>query len=189
MDSAHENQLIVRVLDGDTEAFEFFVMEYQTPIYNLMLRLTRSPEDAADLTQETFLRAYNKLERFKTNRYFFPWLYSVGMNLARDWNRSNKGKPPTDSLEGMQLGWQGMGQDMVMGKKQELEMVQAALQSLPLEQQEALVLRFKYEMSMKEVAHSMDISLSAAKMRVSRGLAALRELMDGARDGHYEQTP
>ena len=84
MHNTEEHQLINEILNGDTEAFAVLVNRYKRPIFNLMLRMTRSREDANDLTQDAFLKAYEQLERFKPSRNFFPWLYTIGLNLARD---------------------------------------------------------------------------------------------------------
>jgi RNA polymerase sigma-70 factor (ECF subfamily) len=84
MDSKDEQRCIDRVLGGEVNAFGTLVVRYQKPIFNLMYRMVGSSDRAADLTQETFFKAYQKLDRFHPGRKFFPWLYAIGLNLARD---------------------------------------------------------------------------------------------------------
>lgn len=184
MSSADAN-LIYEILAGDAEAYAVFVRRYQKPIFNLMLRMTSSNEDAMDLTQETFVRAYEKLDQFKISGPFFPWLYTIGINLARDFQRKAKASrnalealsrnpdPPSHSGEGMQLGM-------------EAERVRHLLQTLPLDYREALILRFHEGLSVSELASALGISVSGAKMRIHRGLLKLRELLRG--EIHDEQT-
>ena len=90
MINSEENAIISSILAGDVDAFAVLVQRYQKPIFNLMIRITSCEEDAFDLTQETFIRAYEKLDRFKPSGRFFPWLYTIGMNLGRDFLRKRK---------------------------------------------------------------------------------------------------
>ena len=85
-----DEKLISDILAGDVEAYAILVKRYQKPIFNLMMRTTSCEEDAFDLTQEAFVRAYEKLERFKPSGRFFPWLFTIAMNLARDFLRKTK---------------------------------------------------------------------------------------------------
>lgn len=170
--------LIYEILAGDAEAYAIVVKRYQKPIFNLMLRMTSSDEDARDLTQETFVRAYEKLEQYKASSPFFPWLYTIGMNLARDFQRrakvsrnaletlSGQPDPPSNPAEGLH-------------ENVEAERVYQLLQTLPPDYREALVLRFQEGLSVGELASALGVSVSGAKMRVHRGLTRLRELLGG----------
>lgn len=99
-----DDSCIIRdVLAGDANAFGRIVRRYQKPIYNLMVRMTHSEQIAMDLAQETFLKAYASLERFKLGRSFFSWLYAIGVNLAKDYARrtfrENRCFAPTRRIE------------------------------------------------------------------------------------------
>ena len=89
MNITEDDAIIEKVLSGNVNAYGLIVKKYQQPIYNLMLRTVRSEDKAADLAQETFIRAYEKLDLFRPGNKFFSWLYSIGMNLARDSIRKN----------------------------------------------------------------------------------------------------
>ena len=178
MDSNDEQRCIDRVLRGEVNAFGPLVERYQKPIFNLMYRMAGSSDKAADLTQETFIRAYEKLERFHPGKRFFPWLYSIGLNLARDFARKNNSNPETgstlnpDSLSGCNSPGD---QHELMCDSLEFLRLEIALDKLPVIYREALILRYHDECSMGDIAAALNLSLSAAKMRVHRGLDMLRE--------------
>lgn len=185
MDNKDDQHIINLVLKGDTDAFGILVQRYQKPIFNLMFRVAGFREAAADLTQETFIKTYENLERFKPGKKFFSWLYTIGLNVARDFARKNKarvevnpGKDPAEFCECHTPDEQQRrlceGLDFIRLEK--------AMCSLPLLYREALVLRYHEELSMRDVAESLSISVSAAKMRVSRGLEMLRIALKGV--GH-----
>lgn len=179
----NDETAIRRVIDGDARAFEHVVLRYQRPIYNLMYRAAGNSETAADLTQEAFLRAFSRITGFDTSRRFFPWLYSVGMNLARDHLRRTKAEPVMKDEDEAEVPVQEYSeQELALIRKADSQAVAKALTILGIEHREALVLRFREEMTIQEVADALDISLSAAKMRISRGLARIRRIL--SENGH-----
>ena len=182
MDDNDEQRCIDRVLRGEVNAFGTLVERYQKPIFNLMYRMAGSPDSAADLTQETFIRAYQKLERFHPGKRFFPWLYSIGLNLARDFARKNT----RDLKAGSTLDPESISGCNYPGDQHEsicasLEFIrlEKAMDELPVIYREALILRYHEESSMRDIAAALNLSVSAAKMRVHRGLDMLREQYKG----------
>lgn len=171
-----EETLVHEILSGDVNSYALLVKRYQKPIYNLMLRMTGSEQDAADLTQETFVRAYEKLERFDASASFFPWLYTMGLNLARDFLRRAK-KSPIEFYELENSFSIEIDQDDRFADRIEVQDVLEGLQKLPVEYREALLLRFHEGLSVTEVASALGLSLSAAKMRIHRGLSRVRQLL------------
>jgi RNA polymerase sigma-70 factor (ECF subfamily) len=181
MESNDDQRVINRVLTGDTNAFAILVKRYQRPVFNLMFRVVGSTDQAADLTQETFIKTYENLERFRPGRKFFSWLYAIGLNVARDFVRKNKSHTQMD-FEGFH-GCQSPGeqQDRLCEGLDFLRL-EKSLGGLPLTYREALVLRYHEELPIREVAQTLNISVSAAKMRVKRGLEMLRQsMMKGAK--------
>ena len=182
MDSNDEQNCIDRVLRGEVNAFGTLVERYQKPIFNLMYRMAGSSDKAADLTQETFIRAYQKLERFHPGKRFFPWLYTIGLNLARDFARKNTRNPETRSTLNPESfsGCSSPGdQHDRMCESLEFLRLEKALDELPVIYREALILRYHDECSMRDIAAALNLSVSAAKMRVHRGLDMLREQYKG----------
>ena len=88
MTREQEAMAIRQVLDGDVNAFEPIVKEYEKNVYNLALKMTGNPEDAADIAQEAFIKAYNSLRSFRGDSKFSVWLYRIVSNLCLDFLRS-----------------------------------------------------------------------------------------------------
>jgi RNA polymerase sigma-70 factor (ECF subfamily) len=182
MDGKDEQRCIDRVLGGEVNAFGTLVVRYQKPIFNLMYRMVGSSDRAADLTQETFFKAYQKLDRFHPGKRFFPWLYAIGLNLARDFVRKNTRNPETRSTLNPESfsGCSSPGdQHDRMCESLEFLRLEKALDELPVIYREALILRYHDECSMGDIAAALNLSVSAAKMRVHRGLDMLREQYKG----------
>ena len=181
MDRQEERDVIARVRRGERAAFAALVDAYAKPIFNLAFRMTGSHEDASDLAQETFIRAYVNLKKFNRDRRFFTWLYTISLNLIRNHLKkrgremshetmdqiiSEAGRPDIDRME----------RDIIQA--QEIRRLEVCLQKLPADLREAVVLRFYQELSFEDAAEILKISLSAAKMRVYRGLEKLKGMMD-----------
>jgi RNA polymerase sigma-70 factor (ECF subfamily) len=176
-----DQQAISAVLTGDVNAFAVLVERYQKPIYNLMYRMTGSQPDALDLAQETFIKAFEKLDRFQTGKNFFPWLYTIGINHARNFLRRTRLEPKPVNED-----WEEDGPVTCPGEEEERlclrldqQRLQEALLQLPEDYREAIVLRYQEELSMEDIAASLKLSVSGAKMRVYRGLDKLRQMFVG----------
>jgi RNA polymerase sigma-70 factor, ECF subfamily len=182
---AEDAQVIAAISDGDVNAYSILIVRYQKAVFNLMLRMTGSYEDAADLAQETFIKAYDQLYRFQKGKKFFPWLYTIGLNHARNFLRSNR-RTHCVSLEDREIGsgldYPGQQEDGLCTKL-DYARLHAALDRLPLDYREALILRYHEGLSMEDVAAALKLKLSAAKMRVHRGLAKLRDMLEKKQNG------
>lgn len=180
-----EQHAISAVLDGDMNAYALLVERYQRPIFNLMYRMTGSSEDAADLAQETFVRAYEQLYRFRNGSKFFPWLYTIGLNHCRNHLRSRNGAKtvPVDECDlGSGLDYNGQQEDNICTRL-DSQRIDKALRELPLDYREALILRYHEDLPLEDTASALNLSLSAAKMRVHRGLKKLREILERGTNG------
>ena len=174
-----DRQIIREVLQGDTRSFARLVDRYKGPVYNLALRMTGSGQDAEDLAQEIFLKAFLGLGRFDPERRFFPWLFTVAVNTVRNHLK----KPPALTVRS-----DAGGQDLPAGvqsnpqkrleDKQRREQFAQALQQLPFEQREAVVLRYYQDLRFDEIAAVCEVPVSTAKMRVYRGLQRLATILD-----------
>ncbi|MFZ0930781.1 MAG: RNA polymerase sigma factor [Syntrophobacteraceae bacterium] len=182
---ADDAEVIAAISDGDVNAYSTLVLRYQGAIFNLMFRMTGSYEDATDLAQETFIKAYDQLYRFQKDKKFFPWLYTIGLNHARNFLRDNK-RARMVSLDdyeaGSGLDYPGQQEENIVAKL-DCEQLYAALNQLPLDYREALILRYHEGLSLENVAEALSLKLSAAKMRVHRGLAKLRDILENNQNG------
>jgi RNA polymerase sigma-70 factor (ECF subfamily) len=182
---AEDAQAIAAISNGDVDAYSILVLRYQKAVFNLMFRMTGSYDDAADLAQETFIKAYDQLYRFQKGKRFFPWLYTIGLNHAKNFLRYNK-RTHCVSLEDCEIGsgldYPGQQEDSLCARL-DYGQLHAALDQLPLDYREALILRYHEDLSMEDVAAALKLKLSAAKMRVHRGLAKLRDIFEKKQNG------
>lgn len=184
MDHRSDQEAISAVLDGDANAYAVLVERYHQPIFNLMFRMTRSYEDAVDLAQETFIKAYDQLYRFREGQRFFPWLYTIGLNHSRNFLRYNNtalNVPIEDCEQASGLDYPGQQEDKTC-MQLDFQRIHKALDQLPFDYREALVLRYHEEIPVEEIAATLNISESGVRMRVCRGLKKLRGIL--MRDGH-----
>ncbi|MCK9391043.1 MAG: sigma-70 family RNA polymerase sigma factor [Syntrophales bacterium] len=176
-----EEEVILSVLDGKREAYALLVDAYRTQIFNLAYRMTGNYEDASDLAQETFIRAYQNLRQFDPGKRFFTWLYTIGLNLIRNHLKkrgremSREAEARSSSEGGVDHGTQAE-QDLIQA--QEIRRLEICLQKLPDDLREAVVLRYYQDLSFEEIATISNASLSAVKMRVYRGLEQLKRLIN-----------
>ena len=175
---------VTDVLGGDKDAFGYLVKKYQKQIFNLMYRLTRSYEEAADLTQDAFIKAYEHLDSFDRRKKFFPWLYTIGVNHARDHARKKKIVILPDVEVDLEpgLGNPSGEQDRLI-RDIDLGHVLEVMEQLPMEYREALILRYKNDMSTNELADILGLSPSGVKMRIKRALIRLRAMLGEKPDG------
>lgn len=176
-DQQVEQEAVRAVLSGNANAYRVIVDRYQRPIYNLMLRMSGSDSEAFDLSQEAFIKAYEKLDRFQGGARFFPWLYSISLNLARDYLRRKKIAPVSYEADPYEEAGDHTADSDMLCLRLDAARLGAALLKLPEEYREAVVLRYHHELPLQEVADALGLSLSGAKMRVSRGLERLRLML------------
>ena len=187
MDQPDDQQVISAVMNGNVNAYSILVQQYQKPIFNLMYRVTGSYEDAKDLSQETFIKAYEKLDHFRMGARFFPWLYTIGYNHAR--NFVQRGKPfqqlnGEDFEKNSGLDYPSQHEERVVAQIDFLRIYQA-LGQLPMDYREAVILHYHEGLSMEDIATALQLSISGAKMRVHRGIKKLREIILG--DDHEKE--
>lgn len=188
MDHKTEAEIVARVLNGERQAFALLVEEYKTPIYNLAYRMTGNSQDADDLTQETFLRAFNQLFRYDTKRSFFTWLYTISLNIIRNHLKKNSNRRRDDFRQGEKISGTGEFDDKRFtsqesqvideGRKEREEKLESCLQKLSPELRELMILRFYQGLPFEAIAEITGLSLSAIKMRVYRGLEKLRKYIE-----------
>lgn len=183
MDYSEDDRIVVRVLDGDINAFARLVDKYERPVYNLMYRMTRCPHTSADLTQDTFIAAYSRLHRFQRGRKFFTWLYTIGLNIARDAlrrQRVREGACSPDLLfENVQAAPRN-GDPALGACSQDLLALNQVMMRLPVNYRETVILRYREGMALEEIAGIFGLSVSGVKMRLHRALQMMREMLGEA---------
>lgn len=181
-------ELIERVKTGETQAFSELVLKYQDRIYNTCLRICGHPQDAQDLTQDAFIKAFEKLQSFRHESAFTTWLFRIAMNLAISHLRSAK-RRPLQSLNETSQALHTQADELIRrtGKsktqspdetalKTELQQsVVTALHSLDEEHRAVVVLRDIEGFSYEEISHILDIPTGTVKSRLYRGRIMLRD--------------
>lgn len=178
-----ERAWIEQALQGDRTAFGHLVRAYERPVYNLTYRMLGDPAEAEDAAQETFLRAYTKLATYQPERKFVNWLLSIASHHCIDRLR-RRGRAPQLSLDGpLPPQWLTSSAplpEQVVNKKQERDRVRQSLDVLPPAYRAAIVLRYWYNMSYREIAGVMDTTESAIKSRLHRARRMLAQELQAA---------
>lgn len=173
-----DKSIVEQVKKGEVAAYSELVLRYQKPIFNLMFRFSQSTEEAAELTQDIFCTAFEKLSTFNHEKKFFPWLYTLAMNHGRDWKRKNR-----RSVDGLQHYTRHFStetwscEEHPLEKQEEVDQLFNALNKLPDEKREMLLLKYKKELSTRELGEIFGLSDSGVKMRISRALTTLQEIL------------
>jgi RNA polymerase sigma-70 factor (ECF subfamily) len=170
---AEDRDLVLRARQGNVEAYNTLVSRWEKRIYNYLLRITGQAEDCFDLSQDTFLKAYQNLYRLEDAGRFGPWLYRIAHNEAISHLRRRKPEAelPEGDAEVVSGGRVGMT-PVEVGLA-----VRAALERLTPEQREAVVLKVYEGFKFEEIAEILECPASTIKSRVYTGLEALKELL------------
>lgn len=176
MTREQEAAVIIAVLDGDVDAYEALVKEYEKNVYNLALRMTGNSEDAADMSQEAFIKAYNSLGAFRGESKFSVWLYRIVSNVCLDFLRSKNRKPTvslsTENDDGeeveLDIADESQSPEYLLDRSLTRDAVRRGLSSLPPEHREILLLREIQGLSYEEIADVLGIEEGTVKSRIFR---------------------
>lgn len=180
-----DRELVERARAGERAAFDLLVARYQRRLLRLVLRLLRDPAEAEDVVQETFLKAYRALPRFRGEAAFYTWLYRIALNGARNaiLRRRQRGAPHGVAPSQLPAPVPEIGTpESMLLSKQVMLAIDAALEALPLELRTAIVLREIEGLSYEEIAEIMECPLGTVRSRIFRAREAiarrLRPLLD-----------
>lgn len=176
LDTMNDRALVAACLAGRTEAFDVVVERHQRSVYQLCYRFVNRHEDAADLSQEVFLRAYRGLKRFRGDASLSTWLYRIGVNVCL--NRVSARQPFQTSLEDVPH-LAGAGSDPASGliRAQQAVRVRAAVARLPRKQRATLILRVYHDLSHQEIATALGTTVGAVKANFFHALGNLKKLL------------
>ncbi|MBN1816931.1 MAG: sigma-70 family RNA polymerase sigma factor [Sedimentisphaerales bacterium] len=184
--------LVRQCQSGDSSAMHRLIVKYQDRIYNVILKICQNPDDAAELTQETFVKFIEKVDTFQGRSTFYTWLFRIAVNLTYNYCRRRVKLPvtsmnalvgPEQSGAARQLGayladQRQLDPVVIAQKKEVIEILIRALASLDDEQRIVIVLRDIEGMSYTEIAESLDVELGTVKSRLSRARMHLREILE-----------
>jgi RNA polymerase sigma-70 factor (ECF subfamily) len=171
-----ESTLIRRAVNGDVSAWEPLVRTHQEPVFRLSYLLLGDPDDAEDIAQETFLRAWNHLKGFDTTRPLRPWLLSIASNLASNRRRS-AGRYLSALTRAFRDEPSPAGIEEKSMKRMQSNELWKAVQSLNGNDQQIVYLRYFLDLSVAETAEVLQIAEGTVKSRLSRALEKLRNII------------
>lgn len=165
-----DNELVSEVIRGNVNAFEILVNRYQKIIFKMVLRMVGNTETAKDLTQDIFVKAFEKMGTFNFNYRFFSWIYRIGINETLTWIRKN---PATDQLEHVE----NLPMDQDTDPERKSEMLQFGLLELPSDYRILLLLKYYDGLSYEEMADVNGLSVEKVRSRLFIAREQLRKIL------------
>ena len=163
-----DRKVIERVLEGDSEAFNLLIRQWERPIYNFIVRMIGDRNEAMDLSQDCFMKAYRELRTLKDRDRFSSWLYRIAHNACLSEIRKNYGKT-----------WVELDPDLgsIESPVENRLAVEKALAQLPPDQREAVILKVFQSLKFEEIAAIQDAPISTVKSRLYMGFEKLRAIL------------
>lgn len=185
-----DDELVSMTRSGKQKAFEVLVRRYQKLVYNVIYQMVRSHESAADLTQDTFLKAYKALPTFDTTRSFKPWLLKIATNSTLNSIRDSKGSQSLEELLELNPHAEPASHEDV---EQEVEwrvsqnMLFDALGKIPVRQRQVFVLRYQQDLPYEDIAEATSMTVSSVKSLLFRARDNLREILSKEMEVNLER--
>jgi len=184
-----DEELVARSIRGDSESFNQLILRWERPIYALAYRTIGREEDARDVCQETFLRAFRALPGFRGQSKFSSWLYRIALNLCRDWIRRERRAQVVQAPEGVDLVELAAAREPsepiedLVARQDLSRAVERIMARLPEEQRTAIILKEFHGMTFQEIADLTGCPLSTVKTRLYQGLSVLRRELNKSEMG------
>lgn len=172
-------ELVEKVRSGERKAFSELVKRHQRGLLRMSLRFVKDMDNAEDVVQESFIKAFQKLNSFEGRSSFKSWLYQITVNTAR--NKLRENKHDTTDLEDIQVGVNAVAESSLV-QVAVAEMLQVAVDQLPFKQKTALVLRVYEDLSFNEIADIMDCPYDTAKANYRHAVMRLKQVFHGQAD-------
>jgi len=176
-----DEELVARSVAGDTDSFNQLILRWERPIYALAYRTIGREEEARDVVQEAFLRAFRALPGFKGQAKFSSWLYRITLNLCRDWIRRERRAPFVQAPENVDISDLAAAEasptesiEDAIGRRDMSRLVASVMSLLPEEQRSAILLKEYHGLTFQEIAELQGCPLSTVKTRLYQGLSVLR---------------
>ncbi len=190
--SIDDTVLVQKCRQGDSAAMEHLIVKYQNRIYNVILKICASPDDAAELAQDTFVKVIENVNKFEGKSSFYTWLFRIAVNLTLNYCQRNLRLGPRSIDEDYTIADTQAGQTLkqvltddsspdpaVVAQNKELcEIVIKAMMKLDENQRAVVVLRDIEGMDYAQIAEVLAVELGTVKSRLSRARANLREIME-----------
>lgn len=178
-----EAAAIARARTGDGDAFRVLVERHSRSVFRLAYRLTGNEQDAEDVVQETFLRAYKQLSRYDGRASFHTWIYRIaanyGLDLLRSRKRMDNRRQDDDELSPLEsLPAEGIGADRLVYASQLQNRIDSAMNQLSEQERTAFVMRHFEGLSIEEIGEALGVAESATKNSIFRAVQKLRRALE-----------
>lgn len=182
--SPSDAELVAATQGGDRQAFGTLVERHQERLFNTLLRVLGSADDAREVLQDAFVQAYSKLDTFRGSAQFYTWMYRVALNLACSHRRRTKRRRSEVSVDALKtsvgqepLDHEGTAEEQML-RAEQAEQVQAALLKLSAEHRQVLVLRELEDYSYESIAEILELPVGTVRSRLFRARMQLKGFLD-----------
>lgn len=181
-DPTEDRELVLRCLKNDQDAYRLLLEKYRRPVFGIVRRMVRNEEDAVELSQEAFVRAFKNLHQFDVTRKFSSWLFRIANNLCIDHYRKRRldTVPMVRSSDGeneetWELPDPSATPDEEFSDLERSRRLVAAIESLPPGYRVVLVMRHQQELAYDEIAQALNLPLGTVKARIHRAHKMLKD--------------
>jgi RNA polymerase sigma-70 factor (ECF subfamily) len=176
-----DQALVEKVQKGDKQAFDVLVLKYQNKIIQLIYRYVHDPEEARDVAQEAFIKAYKAIDRFRGDSAFYTWLYRIAINTAKNHLVAGGRRPPKTDIDAQDAeqyeGATGLKEyatpERLLLKDEIQESIASAIDELPDDLRTAITLRELEGLSYEEIAQTMECPIGTVRSRIFRARDAI----------------
>ncbi len=179
MEEISDNEVIQLIRSGDRKAFSLLVRRHQKSLLRLSVRFVKDMDQAEDVVQESFIKAYERLNSFEARSSFRSWLFQIAINTAKNKLRSRR--DDTSSIDDVQLAVAAVAESGLVHNSISI-LIQSHIDQLPFKQKTALTLRVYEDLSFKEIAEIMECPYDTAKANYRHALMRLREELQSHED-------
>jgi RNA polymerase sigma-70 factor, ECF subfamily len=184
MEISTENRIIENIFSGDEDAFAEIVKVYLNQIFNFVFRLIGDRDAAEDITQETFVKAWKNLKRFDQSKSFKTWLFTIAKNTTYDWLKKKKEIPFSSFADEEGESWlenissDEILSDEILERSDLADEFEKILEKIPVHYRAILLLHYKEDFSLHEIAEILGEPYNTIKSRHQRGLLNLKKLLE-----------
>lgn len=176
----NDQTYIDKILKGDANAYAFLVEKYKVMVFSLALKMVKSREEAEEISQDTFIKAYKNLSKFKGESKFSTWLYKITYRTCLDSLKKNKERYNTDAIDEVTINRIQSTDSILEGieRKERAQVINSCLLSLPEEERSILWMFYFEELSLKEIVEVTDFSEANVKVKLHRARKSLLNIVE-----------